>query len=265
MLEERVLYLINAEIDGQLAAAERPELEASLRSSAEARAMHAELRKLANAMEAMPQQAPPADLTRRILQQIRLPARRPVAASRFSLAGLLASFQPAQAGLAFATGLLLTVGAYEATSRSGQKVDLSQVVGTMVANPAGTATQQTDNLSIWAPGLSGTVSLSALGEFMLLNFDLESAQETEILVGLAETGFGFGGIAHTSAAGTAVDESYEVSGGALRVMNPGSHPFVVFLQRSGADAPGAEAIAIEVMRAGERVFEGSVRIERQGG
>jgi hypothetical protein len=265
MLEQRVLNLINAEIDGELAPMERAELESALRSSAEARAMQAELRKLASAMEAMPEQEPPADLMRRILGQIKLPPRRSTAVSRFSIAGMLASFRPAQAGLAFAAGLLLTVSVYEATSRSGEKVDLSQVVGTMVANPAGTATQQTDNLSIWAPGLSGTVSLSALGEFMLLNFDLESAQETEILVGLAETGFGFGGIAHTSAAGVAVDESYEVSGGTLRVVNPGSHPFVVFLRRPGADAPGAEAIAIEVMRAGERVFEGSVRVERQGG
>jgi hypothetical protein len=265
MLEERVLYLINAEIDGELASAERPELESALRSSAEARAMHAQLRKLANAMEAMPQQAPPADLTRRILQQIRLPARRPAAAPRFSLARLLASFRPAQAGLAFAAGLLLTVGAYEATSRNGEKVDLSQVVGTMVANPASAPAQEEDSLSVVAPGLSGTVRLSALGEFTILNFDLESAQQTEILVGLADAGFGFGGIAHTSAAGTAVDESYEVSGGTLRVVNPGSHPFVVFLRRPEASTQGAEAIAIEVKRSGERVFEGSLRFDRQGG
>jgi hypothetical protein len=227
--------------------------------------MQAELRKLASAMEAMPEQEPPADLARRILQQIKLPARRSVAGSRFSLARLLASFRPAQAGLAFAAGLLLTVGVYEATARSGDKVDLSQVVGTILSNPAGTPAQPKDSLSILAPDLSGTVSLSKLGEFMILNFDLESAQGTEILVGLGEAGFGFGGIAHTSAVGTAVDESYEVSGGTLRVVNPGSDPFVVFLRRSGANTSGAEAIAIEVQRSGERIFEGSLRFASQGG
>jgi hypothetical protein len=265
MLQERVLYLINAEIDGELASAERTELDSILRSSPEARTTKAELQKLANLMDAMPEREPPAGLTSRILQQIRLPTRRPVRASRWSLAGLVASFRPAQAGLAFAAGLLLTVGFYEATQSSGEAPDLSRMVGTILASPASTPAQQKDSLSIVAPGLSGTVSLGAIGEFMILNFDLQSVQQTEIMVGLAEAGLGFGGIAHASAAGNVVDESYEVSGGTLRVTNPGSHPFVVFLRHPGVQHPGAQSIGIQVTRSGERVFEGSLRFEGQGG
>lgn len=265
MLQERVLYLINAEIDGELASAERTELDSILRSSPEARTTQAELQKLATLMDAMPEREPPAGLASRILQQTRLPARQPVRASKWSLAGLVASFQPAPAGLAFAAGLLLTVGFYEATQNSGEAPDLSQMVGTMIASPASTPAQQKDSLSIVAPGLSGTVSLGAIGEFMVLNFDLQSVQQTEILVGLSAAGLGFGGIAHASAAGNVVDESYEVSGGTLRVTNPGSHPFVVFLRRSGVKNPGAQSIGVEVTRSGESVYEGSLRFEGQGG
>jgi hypothetical protein len=213
----------------------------------------------------MPEREPPAGLAGRILQQISLPARQAVPASKWSLAGLVASFQPAPAGLAFAAGLLLTVGFYEATQNSGAAPDLSRMVGTMLADPASTPAQQKDSLSIVTPDLSGTVSLGAIGEFVILNFDLQSVQPTEIVVGLAEAGLGFGGIAHASAAGNVVEESYEISGGALRVTNPGSHPFVVFLRRPGVQSPGAQAIGIEVTRSGERVFEGSLRFEGQDG
>ena len=48
MLEERTINLINADIDGELDADERDDLEAILESSADARAMRAELLKLSN-------------------------------------------------------------------------------------------------------------------------------------------------------------------------------------------------------------------------
>ncbi len=71
--------------------------------------MRAELLRLSNLLNSMPEQAPPADLSGRILDQ--LAPRRTV--TRFSLSSLFASFQPVTTGLAFAAGLLLTVGFYE--------------------------------------------------------------------------------------------------------------------------------------------------------
>lgn len=269
MLDKRVLDLINAEIDGELAPEQGEELGSLLESSAEARAVKAELQRLANLLNAQPEQEPPAGLAARIMEQIRLPARDTTSEPKFSLAGLLASFQPAQAGLAFAAGLLLTVGFYEATQIGGESVDLSQVVGTMVANPAGSAaqTQHRDSLSITGPGLSGTVSLGQISDYMVLNFDLESAHRTEIEVGLAEAGLGFGGIAHASAAGNAGDETYEVSGGALRVVSQGRQVFSVFLPQvadptadraAGQDGGGRE-ISIGIFARGAPVYSGVLR------
>jgi hypothetical protein len=233
--------LINGDIDGELGPEETAELSSILESSAEARAMKAELRKLVERMEAMPEFEPPAGLAGQILEQTRLPVRRPGKASGSYLSALLASLRPAQAGFAFAAGLLLTVGFYEATQRDGAPVDLSRMVGAMVANPERASAQQQDTLSISAPGVSGTVSLGAIGEFTVLSFDLESAQQTEIVVGFAEAGLAFGGIAHSFVTGTENNESYEVSGGTLRVVNlgQGRQVFSVFLPQV-ADATGEE-------------------------
>lgn len=268
MLDERVLYLINAELDGELRPQEQAELESALSASAEARTVQAALRKLASLMEAMPAQEPPVGLANRIVAQIRLPSRRAVAAPKFSLAGLLSSFQPVQAGMAFAAGLLLTVGLYEARQPGGESVDLSQLVGAMVATPGGSAaqTQQKDRLSITGPGVSGTVSLGEIGEYVVLSFDLELAQQTEIKVGLAEAGLGFGGIAHASAVGLAAGGSYEVLGGTLRVVNQGRQVFTVFLPEvagtSAGPVPGqlgGREISIGVSTNGARLFSGVLR------
>jgi hypothetical protein len=240
MLEARVLHLINGDIDGELGPGESAELSSILESSAEARAMHAELRKLVETMEAMPEREPPVGLAGRILAQTRLPAGRSGKTSGSHLAALLRYLRPARAGFAFAAGLLLTVGFYEATQRDGEPLDLSRMVGAMVANPAGAPAQQQDTLALSAPGLSGTVSLGAIGEFTVLSFDLESAEQTEIVVGFAEAGLAFGGIAYTSATGGANNESYEVSDGTLRVVNQGRQMFSVFLPQV-ADAAGEGA------------------------
>jgi hypothetical protein len=252
MLEQRALYLINAELDGELEPGEQAELETILESSAEARTMRAELQKLVSVLDGAPQQTPPADLADRIIAQIRLPARRPA----FSVASLFSSFQPAQAGLAFAAGLLLTVGFYEMTAEHRAAGDVSDMVGTMLADPQGRTAALKDSLSIAEPGISGTVSLSGSGGILVLNFELDSADETEIMVSLDESGVGFGGIARSITDSTAGGESYEVSGGTLRVVNQGQGSFSVYLlEKAGLKASG-RSISIGISMGGAPVFSG---------
>ena len=73
MLSERALYLLNAGIDGELDATEQEELDAVLEASAEARAMHAELLKLANLLESVPAKDPPPELSAQILDRVATP------------------------------------------------------------------------------------------------------------------------------------------------------------------------------------------------
>jgi len=254
MLEQRTLELINAEIDGELLPEERAELEGILASSSDARAMRAELQKLANLMDTMPQQAPPEDLAERILQQVRLPDGRP----SFSLAALFSSLQPAPIGLAFAAGLLVTVGVYELSPGHRSDVDPASIVGTMVLDPKLQTASQADSLVISGPGVSGTVSLSSAGKLQVLSFDLESRGDTEIAIPLSEAGLSFGGIARVAASGATADGSYEVSGGTLRVVNQGRQAFSVFLLEANTDGAGKE-ISIGISAGGAAVFSGVLR------
>ena len=179
MLENRTLELINADLDGELGPEEAAELDALLESSSESRKMRSELLKLTNILDGLPQLTPPADLSEQILQQIKLPRRT----AKQLLGNLFASFQPAAAGLAFAAGLLLTVGVYELSPRNASVGDLASMVGTMVADNESSATRQIDSFSIEQSGLSGSVNLRESKGVLLLEFDLDSKSKSRNRVG----------------------------------------------------------------------------------
>ena len=189
MLDTRALELINAGIDGELDADGEAELEGLLASSADARAMQAELQKLASALDDMPEIEPPDDLADRIIG--RVPERR---SSSLSLSRLFGSFQPFQAGLAFAAGLLLTVGVYELAQdrRSGE--DVSSMVGTVVAGSQDKRARQERRLEIAVPGVVGEVTLANAGDIVILGFDIAAEREIEIVIAMAEAGLYFGGL-----------------------------------------------------------------------
>jgi len=233
MINERTMELINADIDGELASADKAELEGILESSAEARAFKAELIKLNNLMSNLPEQTPPADLSNQILGNIRLPSQK----SSFSLSGLFAAFQPATAGVAFAAGLLLAIGFYEvSTDRIGSD-DPTSMVGSMLASQHDGPALLKNDMILNGDGFFGTISLRESGGIYILNFNLESELITEVEVGLDETGFAFGGFAEVQGETDSILESVTMSGGALRVVNQGHQQFAVFLRESDAGIP----------------------------
>lgn len=256
MLNDHHLYLINAGLDGELEAGERAELEQLLAASEDARKLQAELRRMAGLLERVPEQEPPAGLTEQIMQGVRLPGPR----RGWSLSGLFRPFQPAPVGLAFAAGLLMTVAYYEVSAPAGEGRDLSRMMGTMVTQLAESPVPGGDLLDVSAPGLAGTASLGEVSDFLVLRLDVTSNQPAEFRLGLAEAGLGFGGIARAADDSYAVNETYEVSGGTLRVVSSGNHPIVVFLRRTEPGRVGPQALALEVSQSGSKVFEGSLRL-----
>lgn len=247
MMSERILELINADIDGELRPEDQPELDAALESSAEARAARRDLQKLGRLMEDLPSQEPPASLGINILKGIGLPSRKP----RFSLASWLFSLKPATAGLAFAAGLVLTVGFYEFSQEGPAAVDSARMVGTMVAGKAADSGVHKNDIRLKGDGFSGTISLREDSGIYVLNFDLESEQSTEVKVGLDETGFAFGGFAEVQGDENRIFESVMMSGGALRVVNQGRQQFAVFLRGGGVGEPvRPDSISIDFSSAG---------------
>jgi len=253
--DARAMELINAEIDGELTREEQAELDAMLESSADLRAMQAELRNLASMLDSLPEQTPPADLANRILDQIQLPKSEPA----FSLAGLFGLFKPAPTAVAFAAGLLVTVGVYEVASERDVAMDTSRMVGTMVSGSPSQANNEKDSLAISVPGLSGTVSISESGAMRILNFDLDSVEETEIVIALAEAQLGFGGIARAASSGTDAEQSYRISEGTLRMVNQGRQAFSVFLLEAANQDGESRKISIGIFSDGAPVFSGVLR------
>jgi hypothetical protein len=244
MLEERTLNLINADVDGELTAREKQELDAILEISAEARAMRAELLKLSHLLDSMPEQSPPHGFSSRILNQLAPPPRAP----GFSWSGLFAaSIQPATTGLAFAAGLLLAVGYYEMAPPSGASIDTAGMVGTMVVGKNGGMNLLNNNLKFSGEDFSGTVSLNENSGLYVLNFDLDSTDRQEIKVGLDRTGLSFGGFAETPGRPDSVVDTVIISGGTLRVVSQGRQQFAVFLRGISPEQPvSAELITIDL-------------------
>jgi len=253
MLEEHTLHMINADIDGELTADERDEPDVILESSVEARAMRAELLRLSNLLESLPEQLPPPELSKQILNKLAPQSR----ALNFSLSGLFASFQPATAGLAFAAGLLMTVGFYELSPSGQSQSETASMVGTMVASQPRSPNLLKNDVLLKGDGFTGTVSLRSTDGVYVLNFDLDSENMTEITVGLDKTGLSFGGFAETRSDTDKVFETVTMSGGTLRVVNQGRQQFAVFLRViSPEQAIDAGSITIDFSREGERLYRG---------
>lgn len=255
MSDVRAMELINAEIDGELDQDDKAELDAMLQSSADLRAMQAELRRFANMLDNLPEQAPPPDLAERILECVK-PANRETA---FSLGGLLSLFQPAPTAVSFAAGLLVSVAVHEVASKRDAAIDASSMVGTMMAGPQHPSSNMMDSLAISVPGLSGTVSLSESGTMHILNFDLDSVDETEIVIALAEAQLGFGGIARVATSSIAAEQSYRVSDGKLRMASQGRQAFSVFLLEAANRDGESREISIGIFSGGASVFSGVLR------
>lgn len=256
MLDERSIYLINANLDGELDAAEEAELQAMLEKSAEARQMAAELGRLTRLIGSLPEHEAPPGLARRIVERVSPPAKRHPG---FSLSRLFEGFRPAPVGLAFAAGLLASVAIYELGPRGVSVADPSELVGTMVSRGQENAAVQRDFRSFSGNGLSGTVALRRNGDIVELNFKFEAAKPAQIDIALESAGLNFGGMAHVSPVASGGDETYRVSGGRLSVESQGRQAFSIFLPQSTREDGNQAEISIGISSGGAAVFSGVLR------
>jgi hypothetical protein len=251
ILDQQIIDLINADIDGALGPEEKRELESILDSSSEAAGFRDELLQLNKVINDVPELDPPADLTRIILDQVQLPARRRL----FQLPAFLTNFNPATAGLAFAAGLLMAVGFYQVASPKVSQHDMFSMVGTMVGDQQIKAPGKGDRLTLAMDGLSGSVALNVNEYGQALEFNLESELAFEIKLDFDNAGLMLNGFAQDDLGDGSLIESLELSGGTMRVVNRGKHHFVVFLkQQPGMNVHGRD-IRIGISREGERVYE----------
>ena len=258
MLDQRIMELINAGIDGELGPHEQRELEEVLDSSPEAVTFRLELLELNNALCNMPELDPPPTLARNILEQIQLPAKH----KPFKLPGFLAGLNPVASGLAFAAGLLLAVGFYETGSSKVTHQDTVNMVGTMVASDQIKAPGKGDRLLLDLDGLSGTVSLNLSENGQALEFSLDSNQAIAIEIDLEQAGLMVIGFAQDDRGDGSLIDTLELLGGTMRVVNQGRHHFVVFLTQSPDAKNHGKDIRIGFSQGGQQVYEDTLGSRR---
>jgi len=254
MLEQRIVELINAGIDGELSSSERRELEAVLDSSPEAVTYRVELLELNNVFHNIPELDPPPALVRNILDQVQLPAKRKF----FKLPSPLTGLNPVAGGLAFAAGLVLAVVIYENDSRNVPQQDTVSMVGTMVASDQVNAPGQGNKLLLELDVLSGSVSLNLSENGQALEFNLNSNQAVEIEIDLEKAGLMVVGFAQDDRGDGSFIDTLELLGGTMRVVNQGKHHFVIFVRQSPDSKNHGKDIRIGISQDGQPVYEGTL-------
>jgi len=255
MVDERTHELIHAELDGELEAAGRAELEQVLAASAEARKLHDDLVAIEAALGRLREVEAPEGLRGSIIDAVRAaPARH----------SSVVTFKPRRSarerwttGLALAAGVALgAVGLYVLQPQSGSGIAPSELAGTMVREQIDESTA--DRVRFDAPEVRGSAALFESDGVLVLQFDLDSSAPVAVDAQYAAAGLRVVGFAQ----GAVADANIHSAAGQVGYINEGSQRFVVYLARTGSEG-GSLALAL---RAGGRVVqEASLAVPAQAG
>ncbi|MEJ2385326.1 MAG: hypothetical protein P8Y54_13200 [Xanthomonadales bacterium] len=242
MLDRHECELISAGLDGELAPGEQREHDELLASSAEARALRAELRGVGAALESLPEQAPPADLAERVLAR--------AAPRDAKVTPLRPRWRRAHVPLAFAAGLLVAVAVSRLLPVGGSPLEQQWMSGTLApaARLPGHAEQRID-----ADGLTGSVRLGQRGGTRSLEFRVEATGPVEIEVDLNGTGRTFGGV--VVAEDGPGPGRIEFAGGTVRVAGGAGAAFGLLLPATAAHPDHGEAVRVAIRSDGRTRFE----------
>jgi hypothetical protein len=182
MIDPLLLELINLQLDGELDADDRAELQRGLESDPEALAMSEQLNRIADSLGRMAPESPPVGLHERIVKAVQPKAtvlpfreRRTRQYVRYTMA-LAAGIAIAAVGLQFS-----------GSSIPGLQTD--QLVGTIggQANVSGPVFAE---VAVQAPGLTGSVGITPDNGRWLLVVNIASEQPVTVMASHADAAFG---------------------------------------------------------------------------
>ena len=257
-IDQQIIDLINADIDGELSAADKTLLDEHLAGNEEARALHAELRELCVDLDQMPAEDIPADIRPLVLARVSAGQRKAADKAGGGLGEIFANLFGVpfvRYGMSFAAGVILTFTLISSDQVSRQAFDdVTGLVGTISGGAPleGSATRK-DNLELTLNDLAGSVSLNTIGSLMILDFDLASRSTVEIVARFDDRDIWFSGFAQQESEGTTVDAQT----GRVTVRMSGQRRYAVFLQNAGQDAA---TVNLSFMSAGQVLHEGALRL-----
>ncbi|MGW8367454.1 MAG: anti-sigma factor family protein [Gammaproteobacteria bacterium] len=224
-IDPKYFELIQAEIDGEIDAAGKAELEHFLAESEEGRAVYEELETLCRSLDSMPETDPPAHLRHVLLNQA--PIKAPPRPSPNPLQRLFSGPLLGYVGV-FAAGVALTLALLDSGQISrGAFDDVTGLVGTIA--DSGRIAPAHGTISIDESEVAGTVTLRSTGPILIVDFDLSARQPVEIVAGYSDKTIWFNGFAQLESTGTSI----AAETGAVTVRMDGKRRYAVYLNNPG--------------------------------
>ena len=246
MNDRKYIELIQAELDNELSGDQRAELDTLLHESAEARAARKDFRNLAGLLRQVPSRQPPASLRQNILAQIEIAGRQRAAPSAWAIPAV------ARMAMAFAAGIVVTIGLFRLAPADIGPIDTRSLVGAMVNHQALPDELPRDRLELGLDTVQGSVELHRNNNLLMLEFAFDSKAPLNLVLDFVGQGLQFEGFAHQSVA----PPGLHVSADSIAIVANGDQSFVVFLAYTDEKDRGfAASITLEFQLAGGQTHQ----------
>ena len=223
--EQKYTDLINADIDGEISASEKAELQAFLDESAEGQALHDDLSSVCATIDAVESEEPPPHVRHVIMNSVK-PTPKPEEAPGFLQ--ILFATPAVKYAVTFAAGVFVTLSIMDSDKISNHAFDdVTGLVGT-VADPVNAALAS--SISVTEPDLAGTVSLRSAETMLILDFDLVARSHIDIEANYTDRSIWFNGFAQLESEGTTISAET----GRIRLGMNGKRRYACLLYTSDA-------------------------------
>ena len=229
MMDDRARALVDAEIDGVLADADREELDQLAEASDEIRVYRVRMQELDNLLTDAPRIEPPDRLHADIMNAIQLPA---AAAERWNI-GLRLMPGWLRYGVGAAAALVLAVGVFEYRNEPKDAFSPSMVSGTTLPDVRADSIEL-DQARFSADALTSTVTLSRRGQLLALDVEMAADEPVSLVLEFAESELMFDSMTPAPSP----PDGIQLLGQGLRVAASGQRQFTILLRQSTAEAEG---------------------------
>jgi hypothetical protein len=252
-IDPNIVALINADVDGEISAADKEDLEALLADSAEAQAMHAELSGLGSSLNELPDLDPPVHLKHTIMASI---PKTEAQQRRSNFAHAIFAAPAFRYAAMFAAGAILTLSLVNSDELSDRAFsDVTGLVGTISSElPDGPGIQST---RIDRPEIAGRISLRSSGPLLIVDFDLVSSGPVDIIASYADQTVWFNGFAQLESPGASIS----AQSGRVTMKIEGKRRYALFLHNAG---DRNISINLQFMSRGELVYDTDVKYTQPG-
>lgn len=223
-INQEFTNLINADIDGEISAADKPELQAFLAQNDEGRAFHEDLSSLCSTLDTMEALEPPTHLRHVIMSSVPRGAEIP---ERPSFLRTLFAAPALTHAATFAAGILIALSILNTEQFSNQTFDdLTGLVGT-VADPVDS--HVLDAIAFDKPEIAGRVSLRTSGDMLILDFDLVAQAPIEIEAAYTDRNIWFNGFGQRPESDST---TVSAKAGQVRLTVQGKRRYAVYLHNA---------------------------------